>query len=220
MKSLVLKDFYSVSHNAKALACSLIFGLLVFGRFSNLSFVACYCCMICSMLTVTTFSYDRCSRWTQYALVMPVSKQEVVAGKFIVMALFTGIGALAGGLSALGWALYRGAALRPSLLLTILALMLLTLSFCQMATGLCIPLLFRFGVENTRILSVLAPVLLLALFGAAFDLLPALGLDLNAPAALLALACGAFILAQIWDLAMYRLSFHIFAQTDLSQSDL
>lgn len=220
MKSLVLKDFYNIGHNAKALACSLIFGLLVFGRFSNLSFVACYCCMICSMLTVTTFSYDRCSRWTQYALVMPVSKRELVASKFIVMALFTGIGALAGGLSALGWALYQGAALRTGLLLTILALMLLTFSFCQMATGLCIPLLFRFGTENTRILSVLASVLLLVLYNAAFYPFLALGLDLNAPATLLALACGAFILAQVWNFCMYRLSFRIFARTDLSRIDL
>lgn len=220
MKSLILKDLYTVRHNVKALAFSLVFNALIFGLLVNPTIVACSCCMICSMLTVTTFSYDRCSRWTQYALVMPVSKQELVASKFIVMALFTGIGALAGGLSALGWALYRGAVFSIDFLLTNLAFVLLTFSFCQMATGLCIPLLFRFGTENTRILSVLASVLLLVLYNAAFYPFLALGLNLNAPAPLLALACGAFILAQVWNFCMYRLSFRIFARTDLSRIDL
>lgn len=48
------------------------------------------------MMIVTTFSFDDSSKWTRYAMIMPVSKKELVAGKFMVLAIFCAIGSLFG----------------------------------------------------------------------------------------------------------------------------
>ena len=44
------------------------------------------------MMIVTTFSFDDNSKWTRYAMIMPVSKKELVGGKFIVLAIFCAVG--------------------------------------------------------------------------------------------------------------------------------
>lgn len=54
------------------------------------------CAILCSMMIVTTFSFDDSSKWTRYAMIMPVSKKELVAGKFMVLAIFCAIGSLFG----------------------------------------------------------------------------------------------------------------------------
>ena len=36
------------------------------------------------------------SKWEKYALVMPVTKQDLVAAKFIVLLIFTAFGAVSG----------------------------------------------------------------------------------------------------------------------------
>lgn len=96
MKSLVLKDLLNIGHNAK----SMLFILLVFAialiPFSGVEGYIFVCAILCSMMIVTTFSFDDNSKWTRYAMIMPVSKKELVGGKFIVLAIFCAVGSLFG----------------------------------------------------------------------------------------------------------------------------
>jgi ABC-2 type transport system permease protein len=85
MKSLIIKDFYNIGHNAK----SMIFILLVlsFGLIPS-SGTEGYIIMsgiLCSMMIITTFSFDDQSKWLKYAMVMPVTKKDIVISKFIVL---------------------------------------------------------------------------------------------------------------------------------------
>lgn len=96
MKSLILKDLYNIGHNVK----SMLFILVVFAvALIPTSGVAGYifvCAILCSMMIVTTFSFDDNSKWARYAMIMPVSKKDLVAGKFIVLAIFCLVGSLFG----------------------------------------------------------------------------------------------------------------------------
>lgn len=220
MKSLVLKDLYNICHNAKSMA--LILGLLAAGYvlLRNPSASLYLCCYLCSMMTVTTFSFDHESQWTPYALIMPVSRRDLVAGKFAVLCIFTGAGTVCGVcLSVLGGLagsiFFSGSSAAPGAWLALLALALLAFSFCLMAGGLALPLLFKFGTANARMLLVLSSLMLVALFAGFSFLLPRLGLDLDDPAALLALAGASVPLALAWNYGMYRISCRIFEGKDL-----
>lgn len=96
MKSLILKDLYNIGHNTK----SMLFILAVFAvAFIPTSGVGAYifiCGILCSMMIVTTFSFDDNSKWTRYAMIMPISKRDLVIGKFIVLAIFCAIGSVFG----------------------------------------------------------------------------------------------------------------------------
>lgn len=92
MKSLVLKDLFNIGHNAKSMLFILVVFAVALIPFSGVEGYIFVCAILCSMMIVTTFSFDDSSKWTRYAMIMPVSKKELVAGKFMVLAIFCAIG--------------------------------------------------------------------------------------------------------------------------------
>ena len=54
------------------------------------------CAVLCSMMIVTTFSFDDIAKWTRYAMITPISRRDLVAGNFIVLAIFCAMGNLFG----------------------------------------------------------------------------------------------------------------------------
>lgn len=96
MKSLILKDLYNIGHNTKSMLFIMVVFAAVFIPSSGVEGYVCVCAILCSMMIVTTFSFDDASKWNQYAMIMPVSRKELVAGKFIVLAIFCAVGSLFG----------------------------------------------------------------------------------------------------------------------------
>ena len=105
MRSLILKDLYNIGHNAK----SMLFVLVVFANNTVVvtQFIFSFTendfalmnkgnvignFLLCSMMIVTTFTFDDNSKWTRYSMIMPVSKKDLVGGKFVVLAIFCLIG--------------------------------------------------------------------------------------------------------------------------------
>lgn len=70
MKSLILKDLLNIGHNAK----SMFFMLLVFACITIPQGGAETCIVasgiLCSMMVITTFSFDEQSKWTKYAMII------------------------------------------------------------------------------------------------------------------------------------------------------
>ena len=96
MKSLILKDLYNISHNSKVmLAMLLLFAFTTLPQGGTEGYIV-MCCLLCSMMVVTTFSFDENSKWTKYALVLPLSKKDYVLSKFIILLIFSLIGAAFG----------------------------------------------------------------------------------------------------------------------------
>lgn len=96
MKSLILKDFYNISHNAKSMFLILLVFAVAFLPTSGVQGYIFTCAILCSMMIVTTFSFDEHSNWPLYAMVMPVSKKDIVAGKYFVLFAFSLIGIIFG----------------------------------------------------------------------------------------------------------------------------
>lgn len=67
MKSLVLKDLFNIGHNAKSMLFILVVFAVALIPFSGVEGYIFVCAILCSMMIVTTFSFDDSSKWTRYA---------------------------------------------------------------------------------------------------------------------------------------------------------
>ena len=99
------------------------------------------------MLVITSLAYDERSRWDRYALTMPVSRQEMVLSKYLL------------GLILLTFALFINIIflilLNPSPLGEVLILTLSLFGIGLISLSILLPLMYKYGVENGRLLLIL-----------------------------------------------------------------
>lgn len=215
MKSLVLKDLFNIGHNAK----SMLFILVVFAvAFIPLSGVEAYifvCAILCSMMIVTTFSFDDNSKWTRYAMVMPVSKKELVGGKFIVLVIFCAAGSLFGLVAgSIGGLIANKITLDLVGIGELLFLALVSWVIALVSGSMSIPLVFKFGAERGRVLLLVSILIPVGICFGIYQLLAILGVDLTDQLVFILLCCSP-LLALAWCYVMYHISYRIFAKQEL-----
>lgn len=150
MKSLLLKDIYNLAHNAKQMIFILLFlAFCMIPSIGTNSFIV-VSGIICSMMTVTTFSMDERSNWSKYALIMPLSRKNYVQEKYVICLIFTAVGTLFGTALALILGMISGNFHPSELLFCAIAGLLISLFF----GSLYIPVLFRFGAEKARMIMI------------------------------------------------------------------
>jgi ABC-2 type transport system permease protein len=214
MKSLILNDLYNIGHNAK----SMLFILVIFACFIFSFDVSGYifiCAIICSAMIITTFSFDENAKWTRYAMIMPVSKKDIVVAKFIVLVIFCAAGSLFGlvvgsicGIAASKITLDL-AGIGELLSLTLAALMI-SIVFGSIA----IPLLFQFGAEKGRLLMLVSYFVPALIVAGIYKLLLFLGVQFTDQLIYTLLYCSP-IIAFVWCYAMFQISYRIFLKKDL-----
>jgi hypothetical protein len=215
MKSLVLKDLFNIGHNAK----SMLFILMVFAvaliPSSSVEGYIFVCAILCSMMIVTTFSFDDNSKWTRYAMIMPISKKELVAGKFMVLAIFCTIGSLfglivgfIGGIIAHKFVLGI-AGIGELLLMTIVAWVV---SF--ILGSMSIPLVFKFGAEKGRVMLFIVFFIPTGICFGIYQFVTMMGITLT-DQIVFALLCCSPLLALAWCCFMYQISYCIFVKQEL-----
>ena len=85
MKSLILKDFYNISHNAKSMFLILLVFAVAFLPTSGVQGYIFTCAILCSMMIVTTFSFDEHSNWPFIRYGDACFQKDIVAGKYFVL---------------------------------------------------------------------------------------------------------------------------------------
>ena len=78
MKSLILKDLYNIGHNAKSMLLILLVFAVGLIMSSGVESYIISAGVLCSMMIVTTFTFDDNCKWSKYALIMPVCKKDIV----------------------------------------------------------------------------------------------------------------------------------------------
>ncbi len=147
MKGLLLKDLYMMKKYCRSsLIIAAAFIALSFVGDSNLFFVF-YPCMICGMIPINLLAYDERSRWLQYSETMPYTKGQIVSGKYLI-----GLGIQIAMLIVSGIA----QAIRMSINNTFksneyIVLMMLLLIIASITSSICLPFMFKLGVEKGRI---------------------------------------------------------------------
>lgn len=216
MKSLILKDIYNIMHNMRSLALLLVLFIVLMVPQGGPSAYLITSCLLCSMMVMTTFSFDNTSKWEKYALVMPITKKDLVAAKFLVLLLFCIFGVVSGlVLGVAGGLLFKSFHLNSA----DDWLMLLMVAAAGLAIGiffgsLVIPLLFKFGAEKARMLSIAAFAAPTAIGLGLYRLLAVFGISISDKFVTKLLYLSP-LLVILWAYLMYRISLHIFQNQDL-----
>lgn len=214
MKSLILKDLYNIGHNAKSMLFILVIFAVAFIPTSGVEGYIFMCAILCSMMIVTTFSFDDTSKWTRYAMITPISKKDLVAGKFIVLAIFCVIGSLFGMVvGAIGGVILKKVSFDLAGIGELLFLTLVAWVISLILGSISIPLVFKFGAEKGRVLILVSFLIPAAICFGIYQLLVILGVEMTDQ--LFILLCCSPIVAFIWCYVMYQISYQIFAKQEL-----
>lgn len=216
MKSLILKDLYNIGHNAKSMLFMLLFVAFFMIPFGGPEAYISMSGILCSMMIITTFSFDDNSKWMKYAMVTPITKKDMVASKFIVLLAFSAIGAVAGLVigSIGGVIVHKVNFSNISDILTLLFVSLVSLVIAEIFGSMSIPLLFKFGAEKARTLSFISFIVPAAICFGIYELLTLFGVLFTDYSVFILLCCSPLI-ALVWNLAMYKISYAIFAKKEL-----
>lgn len=89
MKGLILKDFINLKKNFRIFGLLSILYIVLAVTTKDTGFFNSVITMLFAILTMSLFSYDDLAKWDIYALTMPVSKEDMVCSKYIMMLLLT-----------------------------------------------------------------------------------------------------------------------------------
>ena len=216
MKSMILKDIYNITHNMRSLGLLLVMFVFIMLPQGGAPGYITTSCVLCSMMVITTFSFDNMSKWEKYALVMPVTKQDLVAAKFIVLLLFTAFGAVSGLVLGIIGGLILGSfhPADPTEWLTTAAVAGAGICAGIFFGSIVIPLLFRFGAEKARILSIVAFLIPVVLGLLVFKLLSMGGVVITDKLAFTGLCIAPFLVV-IWTFLMFWISCRVFVKQEI-----
>ena len=146
MKGLLLKDAYLAwAHFKMYLVMVLAFSLLSAADPGNF-FLVFYPCMLCGMIPVNLIAYDERSKWDIYSALLPFTRAQIVASKYIfgligqaiILSLVAVVNtlrmAIAGGMD---WQY-------------LIDLMGILVMFASVSIALPLPFIFKMGVEKGR----------------------------------------------------------------------
>ena len=215
MKSLILKDLFNIGHNAKSMLFIFVVFAVALIPFSGVEGYIFVCAILCSMVIVTTFSFDDNSKWTRYAMIMPVSKKELVGGKFIVLVLFCAVGSLFGLIvGSIGGLITNKITLNIAGIGELLFLALVAWVFAVIFGSMSIPLVFKFGAEKGRVLLVVSFLIPAGICFGIYQILTALKIEMTDQIVFILLCCSP-LFSFVWCYAMYQISYRIFVKQEL-----
>ncbi len=150
MKGLLIKDILNLRKNFKATLLILaLFSLYAYGA-SNPSYMISMVTLILSMMSITSMAYDDMTKWDRYALAMPISRKNIVASKYILSTSLSILSVLISFIITYFFILPRSEMATSELLLIAYIIFAISLVFVSVV----LPLIYKFGVEKTRIISI------------------------------------------------------------------
>ena len=163
MKGLLLKDAYQIWHYAKGVIVAAVVMMLVgvLSMKGGSNFFMMYGGLMLGILPMTLLTYDQNSRFSAYSAALPVTKEQLVGGKYLiglcgmVLAELLSMAALAA--AQLLW----GTVTVQLTVATLLQVAMLTL----LGNVILLPLTYRFGYQKARYVYYLCIGLLASLMG-------------------------------------------------------
>lgn len=146
MKGLLKKDWYM----AKRYCRSYILIVLVYGVLGSLpsgSFLRALPGVMAAMIPVTILAYDERSHWEEYSMTLPVTAKQMVGSKYLLGIGFQLAALLISTVSYVIYAKTNNCFSGPDFIGNMGSILILS----ALAGSLCLPVMFRWGVEKGRI---------------------------------------------------------------------
>lgn len=216
MKSLILKDLYNIGHNAKSMLLILLVFAIGLIMASGVESYIISSGVLCSMMIVTTFTFDDHCKWSKYALVMPICKKDIVKAKFIVLIIFCIAGICVGTVFGVagGVAMHK-MALSMEGIVTMLFMGFVGLIVSVIFGSMSIPLVFKYGAEKGRMLLLISFAVPLGICFMVYEILMMLGVKIT-DQLIFTILCASPLIAAIWIYIMYRISCRIFYKQEIN----
>lgn len=146
MKGLLLKELYlSLKHFKGYILLVIMFAMLSGLDGSNM-FLMFYPCLLCGMIPVNLMAYDERSKWDVYTAVLPFTRAQVVASKYLTGILTQGVILLLVAVSNL----LKMDLADPVAWKSFFSIMGTMILLSAMATAVPLPFIFKMGVEKGR----------------------------------------------------------------------
>lgn len=142
MKALLKKDFYVLWSGMRSLVLLVVVFALIPIGFQN-TFAVLYA----AMLPYSALAFDERSHWDQMALSMPYSPRDIVRSKYVLGWISAGSAFLFTALAQLIEGFFTKNA-------TPISLLFVSLCGATITVALTLPLMFRFGSEKARLITV------------------------------------------------------------------
>ncbi|MDD2483961.1 MAG: ABC-2 transporter permease [Eubacteriales bacterium] len=153
MKGLLIKDLINLKKQGMIIGVLIVFYAVLGFWTHDSSMMGAVMAVLAAMMPITSMAYDEKAKWDKYALSMPVSRRDIVLGKYLLGILFSAVVFIVN--IAFNLIVNNGESLKE---IALLSGALSGLALVYMA--LVMPVLFRFGVEKGRLL------MMMLLFGA------------------------------------------------------
>ena len=216
MKSLILKDLYNIGHNAKSMLLILLVFAIGLIMVSGVESYIISSGVLCSMMIVTTFTFDDHCKWSKYALVMPICKKDIVKAKFIVLIIFCIAGICVGTIFGVagGVAMHK-MTISMEGIVTMLFMGFVGLIVSVIFGSMSIPLVFKYGAEKGRMLLLISFAVPLGICFMVYEILMMLGVKIT-DQLIFTILCASPLIAAIWIYTMYRISCRIFYKQEIN----
>lgn len=149
MRALIIKDFLNLKQMGKTYILMAVIWIALSIMNKSASFFSGVIAVMSAMLPVTAIAYDERAKWDAYALTMPVTRREIVLGKYILALIITVCGITA------------STVFNIFLIGDLLESLKLSLVFLGLAVLMCsfiFPPVFKFGAEKGRFIMVAIPL--------------------------------------------------------------
>ncbi len=151
MKGLIIKDFLSLKKYGRSVLLVIAFYILFSFMVDDSSFMSGAVVLLFSVTVITSFSYDKQAGWEEYALSLPLPRKTIVKSKYLLSLLMTIAGAA---LSALIGIVINLVTNNKSIIEHLTATYVL-LIISVLFLSIMLPLIYKFGVEKSRIFMVI-----------------------------------------------------------------
>lgn len=148
MWGMMLKDLLCLRKGFGVyLLATVVYGGLCLAGVWDATFFSWFFTLMVVMLPVNCFGMDAAARWDAYACTLPVGRRKLVAARYLLLLMMTGVGlaaalAVGGALAATGriedWGSY-------------VVMCCASAALGLLINGVMLPLLYRFGAERARV---------------------------------------------------------------------
>ena len=139
MKGIVIKDPLTLKSSMKTVVLIVIL-VGVMGAKSGSAYMSTFASVYAAILPMTCMAFDERSRFNRYAVIMPVNLRDIVLSKYVVgLILAVAATAVATAMTALS-----GGSIGETVAASI--------AIPMVYHSLLLPLMFKFGVEKSRII--------------------------------------------------------------------
>lgn len=149
MISLLKKDLLNLQSYLKTIFVFIAFFSIVSFSMDDVGFLSGMLIMVFTMIPIASFTYDKQSKWDIFAQTLPVTRQEMVLSKYLLAILFIVIGFVISFTMTAIISLMKESMIEVEML--ILSNGLIS-AIAMILLSIMLPLVYKFGVEKSRII--------------------------------------------------------------------